>query len=62
MEKLNFTKVFPKQNSKPNFIDGILKGEKLIAPAKDARRAVDLILSIYKSAETQTWVDVPKFD
>lgn len=45
-----------------NFIDGILKGEKLIAPARDARRAVDLILSIYKSAETREWVDVPHFD
>ncbi len=45
-----------------NFIDGILKGEKLIAPAHDARRAVDLILTIYKSAETNEWVEVPHFD
>lgn len=45
-----------------NYIDGILKGEKLLAPARDARRAVDLILSIYKSAETREWVDVPHFD
>ncbi len=44
-----------------NFIDGILKGEKLIAPARDARRAVDLILTIYKSAETQSWENVPHF-
>ena len=45
-----------------NFIDGVLDGKKLIAPARDARRAVDLVLSIYKSAETRAWVDVPKFD
>lgn len=45
-----------------NFIDGMLKGEKLIAPARDARRAIDLVLSIYESAENQTWVDVPRFD
>lgn len=44
-----------------NFIDGILNGEKLIAPARDARRAVDLILTVYKSAETRSWVDVPHF-
>ena len=44
-----------------NFIDGILKGEELIAPATDARRAVALILSIYKSAETNEWVEVPHF-
>ena len=44
-----------------NFIDGILHGTELIAPARDARRAVDLILTIYKSAETRTWVEVPKF-
>ena len=45
-----------------NFIDGILKGEKLIAPARDARRAVDLILTIYKSAEKNEWLEVPHFD
>ena len=45
-----------------NFIDGILKGEKLIAPARDARKAVDLILTIYKSAETNEWLEVPHFD
>ena len=45
-----------------NFIDSVLTGEKLIAPARDARRAVDLILSIYKSAETEEWVNVPQFD
>ncbi len=43
-----------------NFIDGILKGENLVAPARDARRAIDLILTIYKSSETQSWVDVPQ--
>lgn len=45
-----------------NFIDAILHGEKLIAPARDARRAVDLILSIYKSSENNNiWVEVPKY-
>ncbi len=45
-----------------NFIDGVLDGKELIAPARDARRAVDLVLSIYQSAEKRAWVDVPKFD
>ena len=45
-----------------NFIDGILLGKPLIAPARDARRAVDLILTVYESAKTRTWVDVPRFD
>ncbi len=44
-----------------NFIDAVLEGKPLIAPARDARRAVDLILTIYKSAETNMWADVPKF-
>lgn len=45
-----------------NFIDAILKGDKLIAPARDARRAIDLILTIYESAKTQSWKEVPRFD
>lgn len=45
-----------------NFIDGILNGEKLIAPARDARRAIDLILTIYKSSQSGSWIDVPHFD
>lgn len=45
-----------------NFISGIIDGEKLIAPARDARRAVDLILTVYESAKTRSWVDVPRFD
>ncbi len=45
-----------------NFIDGVLKGEALIAPARDARRAIDLILTIYQSAESGSqWMDVPHF-
>ncbi len=42
-----------------NFIDAVLEGKSLIAPARDARRAVDLILTIYKSSETKTWEEVP---
>lgn len=45
-----------------NFIDSILNGAELIAPARDARRAIDLILTIYKSAETNEWTEVPQFD
>ncbi len=44
-----------------NFIDAILGGKPLIAPARDARRAVDLILTVYESAKTRAWVDVPNF-
>lgn len=44
-----------------NFIDGILLGKPLIAPARDARRAVDLILTIYKSSASGTWEEVPCF-
>ncbi len=44
-----------------NFLDAILDGKALIATARDARRAVDTILSIYKSGETNTWVNVPSF-
>lgn len=42
-----------------NFIDGILLGKPLIAPARDARRAIDLILTIYKSSESGKWEKVP---
>ena len=45
-----------------NFIDGILDGTPLIAPARDARRAVDLILSIYRSSASGIWENVPQFD
>lgn len=44
-----------------NFIDGILLGTPLIAPARDARRAVDLILTVYRSSASGTWEDVPHF-
>ena len=44
-----------------NFIDGILLGKPLIAPARDARRAVDLILTVYKSSASGTWEEVPCF-
>ena len=44
-----------------NFIDGILLGAPLIAPARDARRAIDLILTIYRSSASGSWEDVPKF-
>ncbi len=43
-----------------NFIDAILNGAELIAPARDARRSIDLILTIYESAKTRSWTDVPK--
>ena len=43
-----------------NFIDGILLGKPLIAPARDARRAVDLILTVYKSSDSGTWENVPQ--
>lgn len=45
-----------------NFIDGILHGAKLIAPARDARRAIDLVLTVYESAKTRSWTEVPHFD
>ena len=45
-----------------NFLDAILDGKPLIASARDARRAVDTILSIYKSGEENAWVDVPQFE
>jgi len=45
-----------------NFIDGVLLGKPLIAPARDARRAVDLILTIYQSSESGTWENVPRFE
>ncbi len=45
-----------------NFIDGILFGAPLIAPARDARRAIDLILTIYRSSASGTWESVPHFD
>ena len=45
-----------------NFLDAILEGKALIASARDARRAVDTILSIYKSGETNSWVKVPNFN
>ncbi len=45
-----------------NFIDSILLGTPLIAPARDARRAVDLILTIYRSSASGTWEPVPQFD
>lgn len=45
-----------------NFIDGVLEGKPLIAPARDARRAIDLILTIYKSSESGKWEDVPNFE
>lgn len=44
-----------------NFLDAVLEGKPLIAPARDARRAVDLILTIYKSSEEKSWADVPSF-
>lgn len=44
-----------------NFIDGIIHNTPLIAPARDARRAIDLILTIYRSSATGTWEDVPQF-
>lgn len=44
-----------------NFIDGILLGKPLIAPARDARRAIDLILTIYNSSASGTWEAVPQF-
>ncbi len=44
-----------------NFIDGILEGTPLIAPAREARKAIDLILTIYRSSQTGTWENVPKF-
>ena len=44
-----------------NFIDGILLGKPLIAPARDARRAIDLILTIYRSSDSGTWENVPHF-
>lgn len=44
-----------------NFIDGILLGKPLIAPARDARRAIDLILTIYNSSASGTWEEVPQF-
>ena len=37
-------------------------GKPLIAPARDARRAVDLILTIYQSSESGTWECVPQFE
>lgn len=45
-----------------NFLDAVIDGKPLLVPARDARRAVDLILSIYKSSETGAWVDVPCFE
>ena len=45
-----------------NFIDGVLEGKELIAPARDARRAIDLILTIYKSSESGKWEAVPNFE
>ena len=45
-----------------NFIDGILLGTPLIAPARDARRAIDLILTIYRSSASGSWESVPHFD
>lgn len=45
-----------------NFIDGVLHGTPLTAPARDARRAIDLVLTLYESAKTRSWVDVPQFD
>ncbi|MBR4892505.1 MAG: Gfo/Idh/MocA family oxidoreductase [Clostridia bacterium] len=45
-----------------NFIDGVLYGKELIAPASDARRGIDLILTIYESAKTNEWKEVPHFD
>ncbi len=45
-----------------NFLDAVLEGKPLIAPARDARRAVDLVLTIYQSSKTGTWADVPKFE
>ena len=44
-----------------NFIDGILLGSPLIAPARDARQAIDLILTVYRSSASGTWEDVPHF-
>lgn len=44
-----------------NFIDGILLGTPLIAPARDARRAIDLILTVYQSSASGTWENVPTF-
>lgn len=44
-----------------NFIDGILLDTPLIAPARDARRAIDLILTIYRSSASGTWEEVPQF-
>ncbi len=44
-----------------NFIDGLLLGAPLIAPARDARRSIDLILTIYESSKTKSWLEVPKF-
>lgn len=44
-----------------NFFDGILNGTEIFAPARDARRSVDLVLTIYKSAETRSWVNVPHY-
>ena len=46
---------------KTNFINGILLGTPLIAPARDARRAIDLILTIYGSSISGTWEAVPLF-
>lgn len=44
-----------------NFIDGILQGAELIAPAVQARRSIDLIMTIYKSSASGTWEEVPHF-
>lgn len=41
-----------------NFISAVLGEEEVLIPARSARRGVDLVLAIYRSAECGAWVDV----
>lgn len=41
-----------------NFVSAVLGEAKVMIPARSARRGVDLVLAIYRSAECGSWVDV----